>query len=1493
MPGIADAHACPRPSSGGDGRGESILQVARHGARRLLGSDQRLNRAGTAFVAAVSLLSASFVATSATPAVSISAGAEHACAILNTGRAQCWGTNIAGALGQGYFSTESRYPLDVSGFTSGAAEVATGFYTSCAITTTGALKCWGDNGAGKLGTNATASSPLPVDVLGMASGVTSVSVGDNHVCAVVSGAAKCWGRNDYGQLGDGTQADRAAPVQVTGLTSGVLAIAAGREHSCAVVSGGSVRCWGRGYEGQLGAGAFSNSLTPVIVAGVSAVSVTAGAYHTCARTSSGGAKCWGSNTSGELGLGNRPTSFEASPLDVVGLASGVTSLSAGGAHTCAVAGGAVKCWGWNVVGQLGTGNTTDAIVPAAVSGLASGASRVSAGQSHSCAVKTDGTVYCWGSNDYGKLGNGTAVAMSSTPVQVAIDPAAPGAPAINSIVPGDRQAVISFSPSATGGIPILDYRVECAAPGFPTYADTTVSSPFQVPLSANGIAFSCTVSARNAIGRGPASAPQSVTPIATPDSPRVLGVVPGGGWLLVSFVPPANGGSPITGYTATCISSGALETVSAQGTTDSIVVHGLTLGTPYACTVSATNAAGTGPASVPWSPVAPDAGLLAPVNPSSDVIRFRARPIGSQAAPVPLTLSNSSAALRNFMVATSSTEFSVAGCGLATPVAGATSTTLTLAAGATCALELRFTPSAAGTRSGTLMVSVPGWLNARNVRLVGYGSPIAAGFNFTLRLLESGQVTAFGANESGQLGNGSTVNARFPVRAGALSNVVSIAAGHRHAVALREDGTIWTWGLNESNQLGYASTEACISGRSSASASYLGQPGAVPCSSQPKQVPGMDGVVAISAGYTFTTVLRHDGSVWSWGNNRMGALGRSNARVPYAAHGPVSGVGEGIVDLASRGLHTVARSRYGTLRAWGATSLAEGSQSSVEGLPPIEAVAVGFAHNLALDVNGKVWAWGWGTFGQLGDASAESTIPNRSVPYQLLASVPDIVEVSAGYAFSFARRANGTVFAWGNGELGQLGAAAPDICVANIVNGAQAACARAPIVSTALAGVVGVYGGGAHTIGLRADGSLVGLGANGGGQRGDGGGNFGLVDQRSAFDPGVHTFYYHCDECGQVVAGAPPTPTSTATRSTTGPIAVQPLSGLSFGGAQLVGTLSATQAVEVTNVSTSAETFAITSVGATGDFSAEGCGQTIAPGASCTIGVRFAPSGLGLRVGTISLSSDLPDYASLSFDLGGFGVSVPDAPSAVSATPGNGHATIAFQAPASDGGSPITNFSATCSPGSIGASGSQSPLVVAGLANGTTYSCTVVATSTIGSSSPSAAVTVMPFIPATNVAANTSLLSFGGQSIRTTAPAQAVTISNTGSSSMTVASVTASPTDYGVTHDCATLASGATCTATVTFTPSSQGTLAGTLTVNVDSGTLLVPLSGTGERSLVTHYYRSILGRAPDGGGKAYWESEATRMASLGANVNETWYAMAVFFFTSPEYLGLNRDNNG
>ena len=154
----------------------------------------------------------------------------------------------------------------------GSISKVTGMYHSCALLSSGAVKCWGNNSSGQLG-DGTMPTPrtTPVDVSGLSSGVTAITAGYLHTCALLStGAVKCWGQNGYGQIGDGTTTTpRTTPVDVSGLSSGVIAISAGYYHSCALLSSGAVKCWGYNPYGQIGDGTTTTPrTTPVDVLGI-------------------------------------------------------------------------------------------------------------------------------------------------------------------------------------------------------------------------------------------------------------------------------------------------------------------------------------------------------------------------------------------------------------------------------------------------------------------------------------------------------------------------------------------------------------------------------------------------------------------------------------------------------------------------------------------------------------------------------------------------------------------------------------------------------------------------------------------------------------------------------------------------------------------------------------------------------------------------------------------------------------------------------------------------------------------------------------------------------------------------------------------------------------------------------------------------------------------------------------------------------------------------
>jgi alpha-tubulin suppressor-like RCC1 family protein len=337
------------------------------------------------------------------------------------GSASCWGSNLYGQLGDGS-TTERHAPVLVSGLSSGVVSVSAGSYHSCAVTSAGAVKCWGDNLYGELGNNSTNENDLPVGVTGLSTGIVSVAAGRYATCAVTSaGGVKCWGKNLYGQLGNNSTSESHVPVDVTGLSSGVLSVSVGDDHACAVTSAGAVKCWGKNLYGQLGNNSTTESHVPVAVMGLAtgAVAVSASEQHTCAVTSAGAVKCWGKNLYGQLG--DSTTTERDVPVDVVGLASGVVAVAAGADHTCALtSAGAIKCWGSNGDGRLGNNSTSESHVPVDVAGVASGGAVVTAGSSHTCAAVGLFIVECWGDNLYGQLGNNSTT-DSHVPI-VAIGP---------------------------------------------------------------------------------------------------------------------------------------------------------------------------------------------------------------------------------------------------------------------------------------------------------------------------------------------------------------------------------------------------------------------------------------------------------------------------------------------------------------------------------------------------------------------------------------------------------------------------------------------------------------------------------------------------------------------------------------------------------------------------------------------------------------------------------------------------------------------------------------------------------------------------------------------------------------------------------------------------------------------------------------------------------------------------------------------------------------
>jgi alpha-tubulin suppressor-like RCC1 family protein len=343
-------------------------------------------------------------------------GGEHTCGLTPAGVAYCWGDNRDGQLGDGTFTNRSS-PVVARGGTV-FKQLVTGVSHTCGLTPDGSVDCWGKGMAGLT------TGGLTFRVL--------AGGGDGHLCGLATdGANYCWGSNTFGQLGDSTTVDRTSPVRVrmpSTLTPSFDRLAEGSAHTCGATSGRQSRvfCWGKNESGQIGDGTTTNRLIPTAINVMSStIQYTAlGPRHTCALTLAGAVHCWGGNESGQLGDGS--TTNRAVPGGNVTANNGFAAYGvvAGGAHTCAFGvyvGGTGQpttlCWGSNEFGQLGDGTQTNRAAPVTVVGGPSVFDALVAGTRHTCGRTPEGEVFCWGYNGLGALGNGTTT-NSSTPVPV-------------------------------------------------------------------------------------------------------------------------------------------------------------------------------------------------------------------------------------------------------------------------------------------------------------------------------------------------------------------------------------------------------------------------------------------------------------------------------------------------------------------------------------------------------------------------------------------------------------------------------------------------------------------------------------------------------------------------------------------------------------------------------------------------------------------------------------------------------------------------------------------------------------------------------------------------------------------------------------------------------------------------------------------------------------------------------------------------------------------
>ncbi len=338
----------------------------------------------------------------------VAVGEAHGCAIAAGGNVYCWGYNAQGQLGDGTL-TSRAVPVAVIGLGNDVAQLAVGAFHSCALLRNGKVNCWGLGANGQLGSGQTANQTTPGEVLSL-DGAVAIGAGNGHTCAVLGdGSVKCWGLNTSRQIGDGTTAQRLTPVFASvGLNAVELAV--GYYHSCVRSAAGAVRCWGYNGDGALGDGSITVRTGSVAVDGLDSgvTHITAGTYHNCALAAGGVLKCWGKNNTGQVG-NDAVAAAVTRPVNVMNLTIPVAEVAAGMEHTCVRASAnRVHCWGGNAYGRSSFGDTQSVLSvlrPQPVSGLPSPLARLSLRGNTACGATRQGTVSCWGNNSAGQIGD--------------------------------------------------------------------------------------------------------------------------------------------------------------------------------------------------------------------------------------------------------------------------------------------------------------------------------------------------------------------------------------------------------------------------------------------------------------------------------------------------------------------------------------------------------------------------------------------------------------------------------------------------------------------------------------------------------------------------------------------------------------------------------------------------------------------------------------------------------------------------------------------------------------------------------------------------------------------------------------------------------------------------------------------------------------------------------------------------------------------------------
>ncbi len=1203
-----------------------------------------------------------------------------------------WGSNSDGQLGDASNSSRNA-PVAVtqSGVLAGKTIVAVsaGSSYSLALCADGTLAAWGSNQFGKLGDGSYTHRNVPVQVIqsGVLVGKTVVAISaDNYhnfaLCA--DGTLAAWGYNDGGQLGDGSTTNRNEPVAVdqSGVLAGktIISLAGGSYHSLALCADGTLAAWGSNQSSQLGNGSSSSSHVPVpvdqsgVLAGKTVVAISAGSYHSFALCSDGTLAAWGFNDRGQLG--DNSTTDRSVPVDVTqsGVLAGktVVALSASRYNSYALcADGTLAAWGWNGSGALGNGSQVSSSIPVAVdqTGVLAGKTvvTIATGGSGGRTLNSDGTLVSWGIvpvlvDQSGVLAGNSVFALASgnthdlviyaAKPKVAVEQplgvnltAGSASTDFGTTVPVGEAVERTFTVRNTGlgeltGLALTldgtdegDFSVILAPASMLAVGDTTTFTVRFVPSSAGAKSAALHLASNEAV--------ENLFDIALSGT---------AGFPEIALEQPAatdlTDGSASIDFGAVALAGTMIErtfTVQSLGTAD---VTGLSI------TFDGTDASDFSVSASPASAVAPGNSTTFTVRflPSSAGVKTAALHLASNDADEsPFDIELTGSASNTLLTASYSTGTEVP---LTTPLFTATGNTVNF--------TLDYAPLPGthlmvvnNTGSSLIVGTFENLANGAAVDLT-FGGKIyhfvawyygGDGNDLVLLWRHTG-LAAWGDNALGQLGDGSTTQSNVPVnvdQSGVLAGktVVALASGANHTLALCSDGTLAAWGDNAYGQLGDGSTTQST----------------LPVEVTQNGVLAGKTVVAITCGIHHSLALCSDGTLAAWGRNDSGQLGDdSTTQSTLPVDVTQSGVldGKSVVALAAGFQHSLVLCSDGTLAAWGENADGQlGDGSTTQSTVPVAvttaetplvgktivALDVGVGHNLVLCSDGTLAAWGNNSSGQLGDGSTT----DRSVPVAVTQSGvlagKTVVALDAGYNHSLALCSDGTLAAWGNNRRnGQLGDGTTTSSSVPVV----VTTAETPLASKT---VVALGAGGAHNLALCSDGSLAAWGNNSTGQLGDGSTTTSgipvAVDQSGVL-AGKTVVALAPNGSRSLVLYAVPLPPEIGVEQPVDNALTDGSASIDFGD-----TVPGESAVERTFTVRNFGSADLTGLSITldgtdaSDFSVTAAGASVlAPGATTTFTVSFAPASVGAKSAALHLASNDADESPFDIALSGTGVTL-------------------------------------------------------------------------------------------------------------------------------------------------------------------------------------------------------------------------------------------------------------